>query len=126
MNLDTFNEPIDARCTLSVYIRNKELCQEMSKDAHVPITEATMVTTVTKHAVATVGMDDGWRVWMRLPNYQQTWVRWKTMWSGAFLEKRELVRLVGFVYNGMANQVAEMEMGNTMVMVFDNLANAAV
>ena len=63
---------------------------------------------------------------MRLPNDQQTWVRWKTMWSGAFLEKRELVRIVGIAYNGMTNQVADMEMGNTMVVVFDNLANAAV
>ena len=48
------------------------------------------------------------------------------MWSGAFLKKRELVRLTGIAYNGMANQVADMEMGNTMVVVFDNLANAAV
>ena len=32
----------------------------MAKDANVPINEATMVTTGTKHAVATGGMDDVW------------------------------------------------------------------
>ena len=52
-NLDTFNEPIDASCTISVYIRKQEICQEMAEDAHVPITEATMVTTGTNNAVAT-------------------------------------------------------------------------
>ena len=74
-NLNKFNEPIDASQTLAVYNRKLELCQEMSEDAHVPITKATMVTTGTNHAVATVGMDYAWRVWMRLPNDQQTWVR---------------------------------------------------
>ena len=67
----------------------------MAEDAHVPITKATMVTTGTKYAVEAGGMDDAWRVWMRLPNDEQTWVRWKKMWSGAFTKKRELVRLTG-------------------------------
>ena len=98
----------------------------MADDAHVPITESTMVTTGTKNAVATGGMDDAWKLWMRLPNDQKTWVRWKTMWSGDFIEKRELVRLTGITYNGMANQPAEMEMGKMMVVALDKLANAAV
>ena len=63
---------------------------------------------------------------MQIPNDQQTWVICKTMWSGSFLEKRELVRLTGIAYNGMVNQAAEMEMGNTMIVALDNLANAAV
>ena len=114
-NLNKFNEPIDTSQTLAVYIRKQELCQEMAEDAHVPITESTIVTTGIKHAVSAGGMDDAWRVWMRLPNDQQTWVRWKTMWSVAFLEKRELVRLTGIAYNGTENHAQEMEMGNTMV-----------
>ena len=48
------------------------------------------------------------------------------MWSGAFLEKRELVRITGIAYNGMANQAAEMDMGNTMVVALVNLSNSAV
>ena len=98
----------------------------MAEDAHVPITEATMVPTGTKNSVATGGMDDAWRVCMRLTNNQQTWVRWKMMWIGDFLEKRELIRLTGIAYNGMANQVADMGMGNTIVVALENLANAAV
>ena len=90
----------------------QELCQEMAKEVNVPITEATMVTTGNKHAVATSGMDDAWFGWMQLPNDQKTWVRWKTMWGGAFLEKRELIRLTGIAYNGMENQAVETEMGN--------------
>ena len=78
-NVNKSNEPIDARRTLAVYICKQELFQDMEEDAHVPITEATMVTTGTKHSVATSGMDDAWRVWMRLPNNQKNWVRWKTM-----------------------------------------------
>ena len=125
-NLDKFNKPINASHTLAVYIRKQELFQEMAEDAHVPITDTTMVTTGTKHVVATGGMDDTWRMWMRLPNDQQTWVRWKTMWSGAFLEKWEIVRIKGIAYNGMSNQAADMDMGNTMVMALGNLANAAL
>ena len=73
-NLNKFNNPIDASRTLAVYIRKQELCQEMAEDAHVPITEATMVTAGTKHALANSGMDDAWQVWMWLPNNQKTWV----------------------------------------------------
>ena len=98
----------------------------MAEDAHVPITEATMVTTGTKHTVLTSGMDNTWWVWMRLPNDQQTCFRWKTMWSGAFLGKRELVRITCIAYNGMANHAQEMKMGNNMVLALDKLANAAV
>ena len=57
-NLDTFNKPADASRNLAVYICEQELCQEMAKDAHVSITEATMVAIGTKHAAATSGMDD--------------------------------------------------------------------
>ena len=125
-NLDTFNDPIAASRTLAVYIRKQELFQEITKDTNVPITKATMVTTGTKHTVAASGMDDSWREWMRLPKYQKTWVGWKTIWGGAFLKKRELIRLTVIAYKVMANQAAETHMGNTIVVAIDNLVNAAV
>ena len=125
-NLNKFNEPINDSLTLVVYILEQELFQDMAEDTHVPITDSTMATTGTKHAVETGGMDDSWRVWMRLLNDQQTWVQWKTMWSGDFLEKRDLFRLTGSAYNCMANQTQDMEMGNTMVVALDNLENAVV
>ena len=48
------------------------------------------------------------------------------MWSRAFLEKLDLVRLTNIAYNVMANQAAEMEMGNTMAVALDNLTNSVV
>ena len=125
-NLNKLNEPIDSSQTLAVYIRKQELCHDMAEDAHIPITEATMVATGTKHVVATGGMDDAWHVWKRLPNDQQTWVQWESMWSGAFIEKWELLRLTDIAYNSMANEAQEIEMGNTMVVAIDNLAKSAV
>ena len=71
-NINKFNEPINSIRTLAVYIRKQELCQEMAEDSYVPITKSTMVTTGTKYRVATGGAYDTWRVWMRLPNDQQT------------------------------------------------------
>ena len=37
-----------------------------------------------------------------------------------------MFKLTCTVFSGMANQAAELEMGNTMVTASDNLANAAV
>ena len=64
-NLITFNKGIDPSKTLAVYTRKQEFCQETANGADVPITEASMVTTGTKHAVATCGMDQAWKEWMR-------------------------------------------------------------
>ena len=128
-NLISFNEGIDATKTLAIYIRKQEHCQETALDARVPIDESTMVTTGTKHAVATGGMDEAWKTWKRTAIADQTWANWKTHWTDAFQEKRELIKLTGTAYNGMANQAREAEedvMGEQMVAALDNLANAAV
>lgn len=125
-NLKEFNEGIDPSRTLAVYTRKQELCQEVASDAHVEITEASMVTTATKHAVAAGGMDEAWKAWMRTPMANRTWAAWKTHWTSAFQEKRELIKLTGTAFNGMANQAEENQMGDKMVSALDNLANAAV
>jgi hypothetical protein len=125
-NLATFNEGIDPSKTLAIYTRKQELCQHVANDADVPITEATMVTTGTKHAVATGGMDQPWKEWKRMIAGNRTWANWKTHWTDAFQEKRELVRLTGIAYDGMANNAQTDEMGDKMVSALDNLANAAV
>ncbi len=125
-NLKSFNEGIDPSRPLAVYTRKQELCQETASDAHVPIDEATMVTTGTKHAVATGGMDQAWKEWMRTLPAARTWLNWKTHWNVSFQEKRELIKLTGIAFNGMSNNVQEQEMGDKMVTALDNLANAAV
>ncbi|KAL7531195.1 hypothetical protein ACHAXR_003897, partial [Thalassiosira sp. AJA248-18] len=126
-NLVEFNEGIDPSKTLAVYTRKQELCQEIANDAGVEITEATMVTTGTKHAVAAGGMDDAWKTWVRMAVPLRTWPAWKTHWTAAFQEKRELVKLTGIAFNDMANSsIQQSEMGDKMVTALDNLANAAV
>ena len=51
-NLADFNTGIDPGLPLAVYTRKQEQCQVFAFDAAVPISEATMVTTGTKHALA--------------------------------------------------------------------------
>ena len=125
-NVARFNEGIDPTKTLALYTRKQELCQEIAHDAEVPISEATMVNTATKHAVATGGMDQPWREWMRTPAQNRTWNDWKAHWTDAFQEKRELIKLTGIAYDGMANNAEADVMGDKMVTALDNLANAAV
>ena len=50
-NLDRFNQGIDPSVPLIVYIRKQEDCQEFANDGQVQISEETMVTTGTKHAL---------------------------------------------------------------------------
>ena len=86
-----------------------------------------MVTTGKKHAVASGGVEDAWKVWMRSPAATKTWPNWKTHWTEAFIKKRELIRLTGNSFNLMANQdQEEAAMGDKMVNALENLANAAV
>ena len=125
-NLAEFNKGIDPSRTLAVYTRKQELCQEVANDAGVEITESTMVTTGTKHAVAAGGMDEAWKAWIRTATADRTWPNWKTHWTSAFQEKRELIKLTGSSFNGMANSAQEAEIGTKMVDALDNLANAAV
>ena len=90
-----------------------------------PITKATMVTTGTKHAVPTGGLEQEWKLW-NSPTQAKTWPNWKTYWTAAFRGKCELIKLTGSSFNNMANSAHEAELGDKMVDSFDRLANAAV
>ena len=68
-----------------------------------------MVNTGMKHAVAAGGMEDAWKIWKCRPMIERTWANWKDHWTAAFQEKRELIKLTGTAYNGMANQAREAE-----------------
>ncbi|KAL7523808.1 hypothetical protein ACHAXR_000338 [Thalassiosira sp. AJA248-18] len=69
-------------------------------------------------------MDEAWKAWMRTAIANRTWAAWKTHWTAAFQEKRELIKLTGTAFNEMANQAEEAQMGDKMVSALDNLANA--
>lgn len=125
-NLTKFNEGIDPSMPLAVYTRKQERCQDFANDAEVPISQAAMVTTGTKHALQCGGMTMAWREWKRRPANQQTWANWKTDWTQAFNEQRDINRLTGGNFDNQANAAVEDKLGEQMVMSLDNLANAAV
>ena len=60
-NMERFNEGMDPFKTLAVYVRKQEQCLETSVDAEDPISEVTIMTTGTKHAVASGDMSLAWR-----------------------------------------------------------------
>ncbi len=60
-NLMDFNTGINPILTLAVYTRKQEKCRVFAHDAGVPISDATMVTTGTKYALATKNMTLAWR-----------------------------------------------------------------
>ena len=60
-NKKVFEEGIDASKTLAIYIRKQKTCLETSVNADDPISEVTMMTTGTRHAVATGNMQLVWR-----------------------------------------------------------------
>lgn len=123
-NMDTFNEGIDPSLPLSVYIRKQENCQDFANDARVPISEETMVTTGTKHALQCGDFTEAWKTWNRRAAIDKTWPNWKTHWTQAFNENRAIQRLTGGSFR--ANATIEDELSEKMVTSLDNLANAAV
>jgi molecular chaperone GrpE (heat shock protein) len=125
-NLDKFNEGIDPSVPLIAYIRKQEDCQEFANDGHVQISEETMVTTGTKHALQCGAFTDAWREWNRVPRANRTWLAWKTHWTRAFEEQRTIQRLTGGEFSANSMTQNDNELANQMVASLDNLALAAV
>ena len=93
--MSTFLKGIDPSLPLSVYTRKQEHCQDFAANARVPISEATMVTTGTKHAIQCGDFTDAWKEWNRRPEPEKTWPNWKTHWTRALQENRDIRRLTG-------------------------------
>lgn len=123
-NMEIFQQGIDPTLPLSVYIRKQENCQDFAKDARVPISEQTMVTTGTKHALQSGDFTAAWKEWSRHNDAHKTWTNWKNHWTQAFNENRAIQRLTGNIFR--ANATIEDELSEKMVASLDNLANAAV
>ena len=126
-NLVRFNQGIDPSVPLILYIRKQEDCQEFANDGHVQISEETMVTTGTKHALQCGAFTDSWKEWNRIPRANRTWLAWKTHWTRAFEEQKTIQRLTGgeFLANSTTH-TRDDELANQMVTSLDNLALAAV
>eukprot|EP00804_Cyclotella_cryptica_P020406 CCRYP_012624-RA/>CCRYP_012624-RA protein AED:0.67 eAED:0.42 QI:0/0/0/0.75/0/0/4/0/921 len=125
-NMSTFLKGMDPSLPLSVYTRKQEHCQDFAADAHVPISEATMVTTGTKHAIQCCDFTGAWKEWNRRPDAEKTWPNWKIHWTRAFQENRDIRRLTGSTFRHQANSVINDDLSKNMVLSLDNLANAAI
>jgi hypothetical protein len=125
-NMVDFHTGIDAQLPLAVYTRKQEKCQTFALDAGIPISEATMVSTGTKAALNCGGMELAWREWTRRPIVDHTWNNWKTHWTAAFAESRDITRMTAGD-RAFANQAAtDAEQAERMAASLDNLANAAI
>jgi hypothetical protein len=120
-----FATSIDANLPLAVYTRKQEKCQTFALDAGIPISEATMVSTGTKAALTCGGMELAWREWKHRPIIDQTWNHWKTHWTAAFTESRNINHMTAGD-RAFAHQAATNDQAAQMVVSLDNLANAAI
>jgi hypothetical protein len=97
-NMSKFNVGMDPILPLAVYTRKQEKCQVFATDAGVPISEATLVTTGTKNALAT----------------------------GAFAEMRDINRMTAAESGFGANAAEEEAQGRQIAMSLEHLANASI
>jgi hypothetical protein len=77
-NMTDFHSGIDLGPPLAVYTRKQEKCQVFATNARVPISDKTMITTGTKHALACGNMTLAWHKWKHCPLFNYTWPNLKS------------------------------------------------
>jgi hypothetical protein len=85
-----------------------------------------MVTTGTKHALATGNMTLAWREWRCRPVAKHTWPNWKTHWTAAFAEMRDINRMTAAESGFGANAAEEEAQGRQIATSLKHLANASI
>jgi hypothetical protein len=80
-NMTDLHSGINSGLPLVVYMRKQEKCQVFAANASVPISDKTMITTGTKHALACGNMTLAWREWKHHPIIDHTWPNWKAHWT---------------------------------------------
>jgi hypothetical protein len=111
---------------LSLYTPENKRTQDFATDARVPISEATMVTTGTKHAIQCGDFTDAWKEWNRRPDAKKTWPTWKTHWTRAFHENRDIQGLTGSTFRHQAHSTVEDELSENFLLSHENLDNTAI
>jgi hypothetical protein len=76
-NMTDFHSNINSGLPLAIYTRKQEKCQVFAANAGVPISNETMVTIATKHALACGNMTLAWREWKHCPILNHNWPNWK-------------------------------------------------
>jgi hypothetical protein len=122
-NLMEFNTGINLILPLAVYTRKQE---KRPNDAGAPISNATIVTTGTKHAHATRNMTLVWRKWKHHPIANHTWPNWKVHWTAVFAEMRDINRMMAGESAFGANAMEEEEQARQIALSLNNIANASI
>jgi hypothetical protein len=125
-NLTDFNTGINPILPLAVYTRKQEKCQIFAHNAGVPISDATMVTTGTKHALATGNMTLVWREWKQHSIVDHTWPNWKAHWTAAFAKMHNIHCMTAGESTFGTNTAEEEEQGRLIASSLDNLASASI
>jgi hypothetical protein len=125
-NLAYFNRGIYPGLPLAVYTRKQERCQVFALNAAVPISETTMVTTGTKHALACGNRTMAWCKWNRRAIADYMWSNWKAHWMAAFAETRDIDHMTPGKAAFGANAAEEEHQACQITALLNNLANALI
>jgi hypothetical protein len=60
------------------------------------------------------------------PGRGKTWPNWKTHWTRAFQENRDIRRLTGGTFRHQANSIIDDDLSEKMLLSLDNLTNTAI
>jgi hypothetical protein len=125
-NMTNFHSGIDSGLPLAIYTRRQKKCQVFAANTRVPISNETMITADTKHALACGNMLLAWCKWKRCPLPDHTWPNWKFHGTAAFAKIHNINRMTARDTVFGANQAAELEQVQQMASSLDNLANATI
>jgi hypothetical protein len=112
--------------SILVYTRKQEKCQVFATDAGVPLSNETMITTGTKHALVYGNMMLAWCEWKPHPLPNHTWPNWKAHWTVIFAKMHNINRMTAGDTVFGANQGAELKQAQQMASSLDNLANTTI
>jgi hypothetical protein len=124
--MTNFHSGIDSGLPLAVYTRKQEKCQVFAADAGVPISDKTMITTGTKHALACRNIMLAWHNWKCCPLPNHTWLNWKTHWTVAFAKICNINQMTARETSFSANQTAKLKQVQQMATSPKNIANASI
>jgi hypothetical protein len=125
-NMTDFHSSINSGLPLAVYMRKQEKCQVFAANASVPISDKTMITTGTKHALACSNMMLAWCKWKHCPIIDHTWPNWKAHWTAVFAKMRNINCMTASNTAFGANQAAKLNQAQQMASSLNNLVHATI
>jgi hypothetical protein len=125
-NMTNFHSGIDSGLPFAIYTRKQEKCEVFAANADVPMSEKTMITTGTKHAMACGNMMLAWCKWKLCPLIHHTWPNWKAHWMAVFAKMRNINCMTASNTAFGANQAAKLDQAQQMASSLNNMANMTI